>query len=130
MAPVKKKPPEILSNLIRSVPGDKTLDVLRVLVLNLGALWLSELVNELSSLHLFKKEPSMSEAEVDQAVVRLASEGFLKVELGVKASMTESKDDKLVSLADIRLTSRALSKDKTLLSYKRFLMAPLKKPRT
>ncbi len=127
MPPAKKKPSPTLARVVPGTPDDKKLDVLRALVLNLGSLWRSELVNELSSLCAFKKVPVMNDAEIDAALVKLVSDGAIKVEAMIKAAYPESKDDKLISLADVRVTSRALSKDKVLSSYSQFLACPSKK---
>jgi len=96
------------------------LDVLRVLVINKGVSWRSELIQDLVLLYAFRGDPeAVDEGELDEALRELGKKELVGVEERVKGTMGAqgSIKDKFISLADYVAIQSALSKDKTLTSY-------------
>lgn len=96
------------------------LDVLRVLLVNRGTSWKSELIQDVALLHSFLGEPeTVEEKGLEEALRELRSRGLVRVEerirgdLGVHGGIK----DTLVSLADFVATQSALLRDKTLTAY-------------
>jgi len=114
-----KQVSEMLSGEKRGLPR-AMLDVLRVLVVNQGASWRSELVQDLALLYAFRGDPgAVDERGLDEALGELGKKGLVRVEGRVKGTMDArgSAKDKLISLADYAATQGALSRDRTLMSY-------------
>jgi hypothetical protein len=111
---------EILSSEKRGGLPRAMLDVLRVLVVNRGVSWKSELVQDMALLHAFKGESEVvDEGEVDEAIGKLEEGGLVKVEERVRGTMGPrgGVKDELVSLTDFLTTQNALSRDRVLTSY-------------
>ena len=97
------------------------LDLLRVLVVYNGAIWKSELVQELGLFHAFREKPgAVDKGKLDKVLKELKKEGLVIVEEQVRGTLDakEGVRDELISLADYRATYGALSKDKILASYR------------
>lgn len=102
------------------------LDVLRVLVVNNGVSWRSELIQDLALFYGFRGKPeAVDEGKLDEALKELEKEELMRAEEKVKATLgaPEGVRDELISLADFRATQIALSKDRVLTSYMRERMA-------
>lgn len=93
------------------------LDVLRVLVVNPGSSWRSELIQDLVLLRSFKGEPGASADEIDNALDGLEKDGLLTVEEQVKGMMDGPREDSLISLSDLNTIRGALSSDGVLARY-------------
>ena len=96
------------------------LDVLRVLVIDKGVSWRSELIQDLVLLYAFRGNPeAVDEGELDEALRELGKKELVRVEERVKGTMGArgSTKDKLISLVDYVATQSALSRDRTLISY-------------
>lgn len=111
---------EMLSSEKRGGLPRAMLDVLRVLVVDKGVSWRSELVQDMASLRAFKGESeAVDGGEVDEAIGKLEKEGLAKVEERVRGTMGTrgGVKDELVSLTDFLTTQNALSRDRVLTSY-------------
>ncbi len=90
-----------LSEILEAKSGIERVmgDVLRVLTLYMGTLWLWEIYQELKGFRRTLKEPEPSFGEVSLAVSKLAEEGFVLTERRVRASLRgEGVEDVLVML--------------------------------
>jgi len=111
---------EMLSNEKQGGLPHAMLDVLRVLVINKGVSWRSELIQDLVLLYSFRGNPeAVNEGELDEALRELGKKELVRVEERVKGTMGAqgSIKDKLISLVDYVATQSALSRDRTLISY-------------
>jgi len=118
---IGKQISEMLSNEKQGGLPHAMLDLLRVLVVYNGAVWKSELVQELALLHAFRREPeAVNKGEQDKVLKGLEKEGLVRVEKQTRATLHEKGgvEDELTSLVDFRATYAALSKDKILNSYR------------
>lgn len=123
---IQKQVSEILSFERRGGLKRAMLDVLRVLVVNKGVSWRSELIQDLALLYSFRDEPKIAdEGELDLVLGELEMEGLVKVETRAKGALDAPRSikDKLISLVDLRATYNALSGDGVLTSYMHWLMA-------
>lgn len=123
---IEKQISKMLSSEKRGGLPRAMLDVLRVLVVDNGVSWKSELIQDLALLYSFKGGPeTVDEGKLDEALRELEKERLVRVEEKVKATLGEPKGvrDELISLADFRPTQIALSKDRVLTSYMRERMA-------
>ncbi|MFB0500416.1 MAG: hypothetical protein ACETWO_03995 [Candidatus Hadarchaeaceae archaeon] len=96
------------------------LDVLRVLVIDKGVSWRSELIQDLVLLYAFRGDPeAVDEGELDEALRELGKKELVRVEERVKGTMGAqgSTKDKLISLVNYVAIQNALSRDRTLISY-------------
>jgi len=96
------------------------LDVLRVLVVNRGTSWRSELIQDLRLLYDFKGEPEeVDEGALDRALDELHRGGLLRVEERVRGMLAAGKSerDKLISLTDYAKIRDAMSSDRILTLY-------------
>lgn len=117
---IGKQVSEILSSEKQGGLPHAMLDVLRVLVVNRGTSWRSELIQDLVLLYAFRGDPeAVDEGELDEALRELGKKELVRVEERVKGTMGAqgSIKDKLISLADYVATQGALSRDRTLISY-------------
>ncbi len=124
MTNIQKQVSEILSLERRDGLKRARLDVLRVLVVNKGVSWRSELIQDLALLYAFRDEPKTAdEGELDLVLRELEREGLVKVETRAKGALDASRGikDKFISLADLRATYNALSGDGVLTSYMHWL---------
>ena len=109
---------DLLSDENRDKHSRAMLDVLRVLVVNQGTSWRSELIQDLGLLQSFKGEPEpVDERGLDEALEGLEKGGLIKVEKRVMGMMDRPREDKLVSLTDLTATRIALSRDGVLSRY-------------
>ena len=111
---------EMLSNEKQGGLPHAMLDVLRVLVIDKGVSWRSELIQDLVLLYAFRGDPeAVDERELDEALRELGKKELVQVEERVKGTMGArgSTKDKLISLVDYVATQSALSRDRTLISY-------------
>ena len=96
------------------------LDVLRVLVINKGVSWRSELIQDLVLLYAFRGDPeAVNEGKLDEALGELGKKELVKIDERIKGTMGArgGTRDKLISLVDYVATQSALSRDRTLISY-------------
>lgn len=96
------------------------LDVLRVLVVDKGVSWRSELIQNLALLNAFRGEAeAVDEGKLDEALGELEKNGLVRAGERVKGTMGARGGikDKLISLSDYAVTQAALSRDRTLTSY-------------
>lgn len=117
---IRKQVTEILSREKQGGLPHAMLDVLRVLVINKGVSWRSELIQDLALLNAFRGEPeTVDEGELDEALRGLRKKELVGVEERVKGTMGAqgSIKDKFISLADYVAIQSALSRDRTLISY-------------
>ncbi len=115
---IEKQISEMLSSEKRG--GLPLLDVLRVLVVDKGVSWRSELVQDMALLRAFKGESeAVDEGQADEAIGKLEKEGLVNVEERVRGTMGArgGVKDELVSLTDFLTTQNALSRDRVLTSY-------------
>lgn len=96
------------------------LDLLRVLVVNVGARWKSDLFQDFK---LFQdavgRETKAHEDEFEGALEFLKNEGLIETEDRPKATRSGSQPDTLVSLSGPMEARKALSDDETLRKYRR-----------
>jgi len=95
-------------------------DVLRVLVINGGACWRTELSSDIWMLYSLKGDSKVvDESLMDKAIDELKKEGLLKVEKRLKSSLNERgvASEDMLSLVDFSKICGILSQDKILLSY-------------
>lgn len=117
---IEKQISEILSSEKQGGLPHAMLDVLRVLVVDKGVSWRSELIQDLALLNAFRGGPeTVDKGELDEALRELEKERLVRVEGRVRGTMGAQggTKDKLISLTDYVATQGALSKDKTLTSY-------------
>jgi hypothetical protein len=117
---IEKLVSEMLPNEKQGGLPHAMLDVLRVLVINKGVSWRSELIQDLVLLYSFRGDPeAVNEGELDEALRELGKKELVRAEERVKGTMGAqgSTKDKLISLADYVATQSALSRDRTLISY-------------
>ena len=98
------------------------LDVLRILVVDKGVSWRSELIQDLVLLYELRGDPDVvDEEKLDKALRELGKKELISVEERVRGTMDArgGTKDKLISLVDYVATQNALSIDKTLISYMR-----------
>jgi len=117
---IGKQVSEMLSNETQGGLPSAMLDVLRVLVVDRGVSWRSELIQDLALLNAFRREPeAVDERELDEALRELGKNGMVKIEERIKGTMGARGGikDKLISLSDYVATQAILSKDRTLTSY-------------
>ena len=110
----------LLSSEQRSELSRAMLDVLRVLVVNRGTSWRSELVQDLALLRAFKGESeAVDKEELDKALKRLEENELVKTEDRIRGDLGARGEvkDVLIWLTDFVATQAALSKDRTLSSY-------------
>lgn len=114
---IKNQISELLSSEQEHEQSRAKLDVLRVLVVNRGLSWRSELIQDLGLLCAFKSEPEVGEGVVDKSLEELERDGLLKIEERVRGMMDGPREDELISLADPNATRSALSGDGVLTRY-------------
>ena len=117
---IGKQVSEMLSSEKQGGLPRAMLDVLRVLVVDKGASWKSELVQDMASLLAFKGESEgVDEGEADEAIGKLEEGGLVRVEERIRGTMGArgGVKDELVSLKDFSTTQNALSRDRVLTSY-------------
>ena len=97
-------------------------DVLRVLGLSLGKLWLTELAAEIAA---FRETLGFSELtdrkELVDAVMSLAGLGLITVEERVRATYSGGENDLLVGVVDLDELSNALMGDEAYNRYRSIL---------
>ncbi len=111
---------EMLSSEKQGGLSRAMLDVLRVLVVDKGVSWRSELIQDLALLNAFRGEPeAVDEGKLDEALGELEKNGLVRAGERVKGTMGARGGikDKLISLSDYAVTQAALSRDRTLTSY-------------
>jgi hypothetical protein len=111
---------EMLSSEKQGGLSRAMLDVLRVLVVDKGVSWRSELIQDLALLNAFRGEPeAVDEGKLDEALRELEKNGLVRADERVKGTMGAQGGikDKLISLSDYAVTQAALSRDRTLTSY-------------
>lgn len=117
---IEKLVSEMLSSERQGGLPHAMLDVLRVLVIDKGVSWRSELIQDLVLLYAFRGDPeAVDEGELDKALRELGKKELVQVEERVRGTMGArgSTKDKLISLVDYVATQSALSRDRTLISY-------------
>lgn len=117
---IERQVSEMLSSEKQGGLPRAMLDVLRVLVVDKGVSWRSELIQDLVLLYAFRGDPeAVDEGELDEALRELGKKELVRVEERVKGTMDArgGTKDKLISLADYAATQGALSRDRTLISY-------------
>ena len=77
-------------------------DILRVLALCMGALWIDELYDEVNAFRISLGDSLISRSDVDEAIGRLRDIGLITIEDRIKAGeFGEGVRSKLVSLKDL-----------------------------
>jgi len=102
--------------------GDITGDVLRVLVLFGGTLWLSEIVQDLAGFYTtLNIDKEVKRGEIEKSIQILVNKGIASAEDRVRATMLHNRGikDKLVSLTNIEQVSLMLTGDYKLREYLR-----------
>ena len=102
--------------------GNITGDVLRVLVISGGTLWLSEIVQDLAGFYAtLNIDREVKRQDVEKSVQILVNNGIASVEDRIKATMLHDRGikDKLVSLTNIEQISLLLASDYKLREYLR-----------
>ena len=113
---------EGLSNILKADSGiEKVMgDIVRVLFICLGTLWLPELKMELSSFRRSLNEPEPKSEDVERAISMLKDMGLVSIRRGVRATLTgEGEETYLITL---NLTSElisALNSDERIVKYRR-----------
>ncbi len=97
-------------------------DILRVLGLSLGRLWLAELAAEIAAFRetLGFSEPT-SRKELVDAVMSLAGLGLVTVEERIRATYSGGENDLLVGVVDFDELSNALMDDEAYNRYRSIL---------
>ena len=113
---------ELIRNFLREdrVEGD----VLRVLAMSLGSIWLSELVNEVNAFNLsLGIDRNYSSREVFKAVKNLEKAGLVEVREGIKAvlGVSDGVRDYLISVKDIADIIPVIVTDEKYVRYKLLL---------
>lgn len=111
---------DLLSGEQRSELSCVMLDVLRVLVVNKGTSWKSELIQDLALLNAFKGKPeAINEGKLNEALRKLGEKELVRIEERVRGTMSArgGVKDKLISPVDFLATQNALSKDRVLTAY-------------
>ncbi len=117
---IEKLVSEMLSSEKQGGLPHAMLDVLRILVINKGVSWRSELIQDLVLLYASRGDPeAVNERELDEALRELGKKELVRVEERVKGTMGArgGTKDKLISLVDYVATQSALSKDRIFISY-------------
>lgn len=105
-------------------------DVLRVLYMFFGRLWLSEVVAEVNAFRRSVGDDPVEPGVVEEAVRLLERSGLVNLERGVRASLSRgSVPDTLVGLAPIPHVLGALSGDERIARYREALSRALEELR-
>lgn len=113
---------------ILSARDDKSMlegDIIRVLTICMGALWIDELYPEVNVFRSALGDPPASKTEIDNALDELVNTGFINILPGIKAGERaegiKSKLVKLVSLEEVAgkvLSDERVSRYRALLRFK------------
>jgi hypothetical protein len=114
---------KVISGLV-SLEGEEglariKLDALRALVHYHGAIWLSELVQELQLKSAADGSPKPEEKLLKKGLQDLERDGVVRIKKAFRATL-QSRDgvkDELISLVDLQLTYATLVKNKALGSF-------------
>ncbi len=94
-------------------------DVVRVLSLQLGNLWFSELSSELNSFrHTLGRPVAFSKEELNESVKALIALNKLTTRNGFRATFTRPEPDILVGLINSNSLEAALSTDPDIMKYR------------
>jgi len=94
-------------------------DIVRVLNLLLGTLWLSELSAELSSFRSSLERPAtFSDEELENAIKTLKDLNIVSIQKGLKATFERPKPDVLVGLVVSQPFSNIIESDKDIKKYR------------
>ena len=99
-------------------------DVLRVLAMSLGSIWLSELVNEVNAFNVsLGIDRSYSSKEIFKAVKNLEKAGLVEIREGIKAvlGLSDGIKDYLISVKDIADIIPVIVTDEKYVRYKLLL---------
>ncbi|HDO20064.1 MAG TPA: hypothetical protein ENG81_00870 [Candidatus Bathyarchaeota archaeon] len=112
---------EMLNQILRGGDEESLLmgDIIRVLSLGFGRLWLSELILELKGFRLSLNEKvELEERKISKAVEKLEKMNIVKVESRLKSRLNASSmPDKLISLNDYRRILENLKNDQRYNEY-------------
>jgi hypothetical protein len=97
--------------------SEEMLDILRVLTLNQGVNWKSELIQDLSDLRSFKGEGPLDKNLLEKALKALENKKLLKIEKRMKGSMSKAAEDEFISLLDFQVTKAKLASDSIIVRY-------------
>ena len=106
-------------------------DILRVLLVSMGALWFPELIAELEGFRRTLGERPPTEAEVSEALKELAASGLVRIRPGIRAThRPEGEKTYLVELVKDEAVLRTIASDERLAKYGRIwdeVMSELRK---
>jgi len=112
---------EMLNQILKGGDEESLLmgDIIRVLSLGFGRLWLSELILELKGFRLSLNEKvELEERKISKAVEKLEKMNIVKVESRLKSRLNASSmPDKLISLNDYRRILENLKNDQRYNEY-------------
>lgn len=97
-------------------------DIIRVLGLSIGRLWLYEIKLEIEALRSsLNRSEDFNDEMLKEAIQRLQSMGIVKTEPGLRATFRESEPDLLVDLTDRHTASIALLQDNDYVKYHKMM---------
>ena len=113
---------ELVRGLLREDRAEG--DVLRVLAMSLGSIWLSELVNEVNAFNVsLGIDRNYSSKEIFKAVKNLERAGLVEIREGIKAvlGLSDGIKDYLISVKDIADIIPVIVTDEKYVRYKLLL---------
>jgi len=100
-------------------PGLK-IDLLRVLIVNIGSRWKSDLLKDISMFRkVLNRKKEFGKEEINRALKDLQARGLIGLEDRPKATRDGSKPDVLISLKDPVEIREVFKDDEVLMEYRR-----------